>query len=52
MREFTVYQDDDGSWVAECRELPGLSVRGQSEAEALQKIKQALLIYYPCRCED
>ncbi|MBI5101960.1 MAG: type II toxin-antitoxin system HicB family antitoxin [Nitrospirae bacterium] len=47
-----MYQDDDGSWVAECRELPGLKVKGKSEDEALQKIKQALLIYYPCRCED
>ncbi|MHB8882767.1 MAG: type II toxin-antitoxin system HicB family antitoxin [Thermodesulfovibrionales bacterium] len=52
MREFTVYQDDDGQWVAQCRELPGVRVRGGSEAEAIEKIKKALLVYYPCRCEE
>jgi predicted RNase H-like HicB family nuclease len=52
VREFTVYQEDDGSWVAECRELPGLTVNARTEAEAIDKIKKALLIYYPCRCED
>jgi predicted RNase H-like HicB family nuclease len=52
MREFSVYQDDDGYWVAECLELPGLRVKGRTEAEAIQKIKQALLTYYPCRCEE
>ena len=52
MREFTVYQDDDGSWVAECQELPGYRAIGKSKEEALQKMKAVLLIYHPCRCED
>ncbi len=52
MREFSLYQDEDGSWVAECQELPGLRVKGSTEEEAIRKKKQALLTYYPCRCEE
>ena len=52
MREFTVYEDDDGTWVAEAKELPGVHMRGKTQQEALEKIQTALRIYYPCRCED
>jgi predicted RNase H-like HicB family nuclease len=52
MREFTVYQDDDGNWIAECKELPGYRAVGKSKEEALHKMKAVLLIYHPCRCED
>ena len=52
MRDFTLYEDDDGSWVAECRELPGYRATGKTKEEALQKMQSALLIYHPCRCED
>ncbi len=52
MREFIVYQDNDGTWYAECRELPGYRARGATKEEAIEKIKAALLIFYPCRCED
>jgi predicted RNase H-like HicB family nuclease len=52
MREFTIYQDDDGTWVAEAKELPGVRMRGKTQKEALEKIQSALKVYYPCRCED
>lgn len=52
MREFIVYQDNDGTWFAECRELPGYRARGETKEEAIEKIKSALLIFYPCKCED
>jgi len=52
MREFTIYQDDNGSWVAECKELPGYRGKGSTKEEALDKIKSILLIYHPCGCED
>lgn len=52
MREFTVYQDDDGYWIAECGELPGYRAKGGTREEAMEKIKSALLTYFPCRCED
>ena len=52
MREFTLYEDDDGSWVAECKELPGYRATGKTKDEAFQKMQSALLIYHPCKCED
>jgi len=52
MRTFTVYRDDNGNWVAECEELPGYRTTGKTQEEALGKIKHALLLYHPCRCED
>jgi len=52
MREFIVYEDSDGTWVAESGDLVGYRARGMTKEEAIEKIKAALLIFYPCRCED
>ncbi len=52
MREFIVYQDNDEQWVAECREIPGYRAKAATKEEAMEKIKSALLIYHPCKCED
>lgn len=52
MREFIIYQDNEGQWVAECLELPGYRARAATKEEAVEKIKAALLIYHPCKCED
>jgi len=52
MREFSIYQDDDGTWIAEAQELPGMRMRGKTQNEALEKIQAALKTYYPCTCED
>jgi predicted RNase H-like HicB family nuclease len=52
MRELLVYRDDDGKWTAECEEIPGYRVKGDTKEEVVEKIKSALLIYRPCKCED
>lgn len=52
MREFIVYEDCDGTWVAESGDLVGYRARGRTKEEAVEKIKAALLVFYPCRCED
>jgi predicted RNase H-like HicB family nuclease len=52
MRRFTIYQDDDGLWVAECEELPGYRATGRTSDEAIEKMKSALLMFYPCKCEE
>ena len=52
MREFILYQDDDGGWVAECKDIPGYRAKAKTREEALDRIKAVLLLYYPCRCED
>lgn len=52
MRDFILYEDADGEWVAETEELPGYRARGKTKEEALDKIQAALKFYHPCRCED
>ena len=52
MREFQVYEDDRGQWVAECQELPGYRAAAKTPEEALAQLKAALLTFYPCKCED
>jgi len=52
MREFIIYQNEDGTWSAECRELPGYRAKGSTKEEAIEKIKSALLVFYPCKCEE
>ena len=51
MRELILYQDDDGEWVAETEEIPGLRVKGKTEKEAIERIQTALKLYTPCRCD-
>jgi predicted RNase H-like HicB family nuclease len=52
MREFIIYEDNDGLWCAECRDLPGYRAKGRTKEEALEKMKSALLMHYPCKCEE
>lgn len=52
MRELIIYQDNDGLWIAESKEIPGYKVKGKTKEEAIEKIKNALLIIHPCKCED
>ncbi len=52
MREFVIYQNDNGDWIAECNELPGYRVKAGTKEEVINKLKTLLLTYYPCRCED
>lgn len=39
-----VEREDDGRWIAEVLELPGVLVYGQSREEAISKV-QALALY-------
>ena len=48
MREFILYQEDDGTWVAETKQLPGVRMRGKTGEEAVEKLKNALKLYFPC----
>jgi predicted RNase H-like HicB family nuclease len=52
MREFIIYEGEDGQWVAESKDITGYRAKGKTKEEALEKIKSVLLIYHPCRCED
>jgi predicted RNase H-like HicB family nuclease len=48
MKEFTVYQDDSGHWIVTSEKLPGFTAKGKTQDEALEKIKAAMRMYYPC----
>ena len=53
MKEFTIYQDDSGNWIAASDKIPGFVAKGKTEQEAVEKIKNAFRVYYPCGdCED
>jgi len=38
----TIYQDEDGMYIAECPAIPGCISQGQNEAEAEKNIHEAI----------
>ncbi len=55
MKELLISQDEHGEWTITSKKIPGFVVKGKNLQEAVEKIKQAFPIYYPCRsdnCED
>lgn len=43
MREVRTERDElDGGWIAECVELPGCMSQGETEAEALENLADAI----------
>jgi predicted RNase H-like HicB family nuclease len=38
----TLFQDEDGVWVAECPTIPGCVSQGTTEEEALRNIREAI----------
>ena len=53
MKEFSIYQDENGNWIVTSDKIPGFEAKGKSQQEAVDKMKQAFRIYYPCgECKD
>lgn len=53
MKEFTIYQDEEGNWVVTSDKIPGFAARGKTRQDAIDKMKQAFRMYYPCgECKD
>jgi len=48
MKELVLQQEPDGTWLATCDRLPGFVARGRTEQEAIENIKRALSLYFPC----
>lgn len=38
----TIYQDEDGVFIAECPSIPGCVSQGKSEPEAEKNVRQAI----------
>ena len=48
MKEFTLSQDERGNWIVTCAKIPGYTARGTTQQEAIEKMKDALRLYFPC----
>jgi len=52
MRLFvTLYQDEDGAWVAECSSIPGCVSQGTTKEEALGNVREAIALCLKVRSE-
>jgi len=52
MRQIILYPGEDQYWVVECPSLPGCISQGQTKAEAIMNIKEAIELYVECLEED
>lgn len=55
MKELTVYQGEMGEWIVISDKVPGFTAKGKTPEEAVEKMKQAFSVYYPCdssNCKD
>ena len=42
MRQVFIYPGEDGYWVVECPSLPGCVSQGETKAEAITNIREAI----------
>jgi len=49
--QVTVDRDEDGIWVAECPAIPGCISQGDTKAEALTNIREAIRLCLEVRAE-
>ena len=49
--KITIYQDEDGVFIAECPSIPGCVSQGSSEAEAEANVKDAIRECLAARAE-
>ena len=42
MRQVIIFRGEDGYWVVECPSLPGCVSQGQTQAEAIANITEAI----------
>ena len=47
----TIYQDEDGWYVVECPVIPGCMSQGETKAEALENIQEAIQLCLEVRRE-
>ena len=45
LRQVIITPGDDGFWVAECPSLPGCISQGETRAEAISNIREAIALY-------
>ncbi|OGO35427.1 MAG: hypothetical protein A2W35_18555 [Chloroflexi bacterium RBG_16_57_11] len=45
MRQVIIYPGEDGYFVAECPSLPGCISQGKTREEAIENIREAIVLY-------
>jgi len=48
MKELTIYQSDNGEWTVISDKMPGFAAKGRTQEEAIEKMKKAFSVYFPC----
>lgn len=48
----TIDRDEDGVWIVECPAVPGCVSQGQTKAEALANIQEAISLCMEVRAEQ
>jgi len=48
MKKLIVYEDETGEWIVKSMDIPGFTAKGRTQQEALEKMKKAFSVYYPC----
>ena len=48
----TVDRDEDGVWIVECPAIPGCVSQGQTRAEAIANIREAIALCIEVRAEQ
>jgi predicted RNase H-like HicB family nuclease len=48
MKEMFISQDSDGQWIVTCAKIPGFIAKGKTQKEAVDRMIQALRVYFPC----
>ena len=49
--QVTIERDEDGVWVAECPAIPGCVSQGDTKAEALENVREAIRLCLEVRAE-
>ena len=47
----TIDRDEDGIWIVECPAIPGCVSQGKTRSEALDNIKEAIVLCLEVRAE-
>ena len=48
----TIDRDEDGAWIAECPSIPGCVSQGRTKDEALDNVKEAIVLCLEVRAEQ
>jgi len=48
----TIDRDEDGVWIAECPSIPGCVSQGRTKDEALDNVKEAIVLCLEVRAEQ